>query len=97
MAGFGDLAGLKKPRFSPIDIPIMGRVHFARRSSVLLLSYLGVELAPMVAVRHYRRRKSDPSYFPFKTSATIYRSTTTTAFRCPGHRGVADSRRVLYN
>ena len=24
MAGFGDLAGLKKPRFSPIDIPIMG-------------------------------------------------------------------------
>ena len=40
-----------------------GWVHFAHRSSILLVSYLDVEQTSMVALPSHFRRMSDPSHF----------------------------------
>jgi hypothetical protein len=87
MTGFGDVEGLQKSRFSPIDIPIMGafislivQVFFCYRIWVLnrRLWWLCAIIAVVSPIRRTSR----------KYSILLRLSTTTTAFRCPGHRGV---------
>jgi len=96
MAGFGDVEGLKKSRFSPIDIPIMGafislivQAFFCYRIWVLnrRLWWLCVIIAVVSPIPRTSRSW-------LKTSATIYNYDSFPLPRPPGHCGV-DSRRVL--
>ena len=74
--------------------PNHGCVHLAYCPSVLLLPYLDVEQAPMVALHCRRRRKSNAFLFQNFYLVTFYNSFL--LLRQPGRCGAA-SRQVSYN